>query len=66
MLSGPIRDAFGAWTELDFFDVAHNNFTGLIPESLFDVPTLRIVYLHFNNFQGLLNVMFSLFTMQIV
>ena len=50
--SGSIRDAFGAWTNLDFFDVAHNNFTGLIPPSLFDVSTLRIAYLHYNNFQG--------------
>ena len=54
MFSGTIRDAFGAWTELAFFDVAHNNFNGLIPESLFDVPKLRIAYLHFNSFQGAL------------
>ena len=51
---GSLRDAFGSWDNLDFFDVAYNNLGGLIPSSLFDVPTLRIVYLHYNNFQGAL------------
>lgn len=54
MFAGTIRDAFGAWNNLDFFDVAHNDFIGLIPTSLFNVPSLRIAYLHFNNFQGTL------------
>ena len=52
--SGVIRDAFGAWSSLTFFDVAHNNLNGLIPRSLFDVPTLFIAYLHFNSLVGTL------------
>jgi hypothetical protein len=34
--------------------LAVNNFDGLLPPSLFDVPTLRIVYLFDNSFQGTL------------
>ena len=50
--SGSLRDAFALWTNLDFFDVAHNNYGGFIPASLFDVPTIRILYLDNNNLQG--------------
>lgn len=53
MFTGNLRpNAFGFWENLEFFDVAHNNFNGLLPPSLFDVPKLRIAYFHFNNFQG--------------
>ena len=40
------------WTRLDFADFAENQFTGNIPASLFNIPTIRIVYLANNNLEG--------------
>jgi Leucine-rich repeat (LRR) protein len=40
------------WKRLDFFDLAENQFTGNIPASLFNVPTIRIVYLSDNKLEG--------------
>ena len=37
---------------LDFIDLGHNQFTGELPETLFDIPTLRLVYLNDNQFDG--------------
>jgi hypothetical protein len=40
------------WERLDFADFAENQFTGNIPASLFNIPTIRIVYLANNNLEG--------------
>jgi len=50
--SGPIRDAFSFFESLDFIDLAFNDFTGVIPQTLFDIPTLRLAYLHNAAFEG--------------
>ena len=38
--------------ELDFIDLGHNSFTGVIPSSLFEIPTIRLVYLTNNRFES--------------
>ena len=36
--------------QLDFIDLGQNDFTGVIPASLFNIPTIRLVYLSNNRF----------------
>jgi len=38
--------------ELDYIDLSNNQFTGSIPESLFDIPTIRLLYLSNNTLSG--------------
>lgn len=37
---------------MDFADFANNQFTGFLPESIFSINTIRIVYFANNNFIG--------------
>jgi hypothetical protein len=46
-LSGTIRDAFDSFEVLEFADYSNNRLTGLLPASIFDVPT--IMFLYFSN-----------------
>jgi Leucine-rich repeat (LRR) protein len=40
------------FTNLEFADYADNALTGLIPASIFEIPTLRILYLSNNELSG--------------
>jgi Leucine rich repeat len=51
-LEGSIRDAFEPFQNLRFVDLSMNMFTGPLPGSLFDVPTLEILYLSENALTG--------------
>jgi hypothetical protein len=51
-LSGTIRDAFDAFSVLEFADFSKNMLTGTLPRSIFDVPTLEILYLYENALTG--------------
>lgn len=37
---------------MDFLDLSQNDFTGVIPSTIFDISTLRLVYLNNNRFEG--------------
>jgi hypothetical protein len=52
MLVGTIRDSFDLWTLLDFADFGFNQFVSSIPASIFNIPTLRILYLTNNLLDG--------------
>lgn len=45
--------------QLDYVDLANNGFTGTIPKSLFDVPTLRLLYLSNNTLSGTIPATYS-------
>lgn len=51
-ISGTIRDAFEPFDKLIFFDLSNNTLTGPIPSSLFEIPTIEIVYLFGNQMTG--------------
>ena len=51
---GTIRDGFEPLTKLNFSDFSNNRFTGVIPSSLFDIPTLTNLYLNGNAFSGVI------------
>ena len=50
--TGPIRNFFGSFQNLDFADFANNQFSGFLPSTLFDIPTIRIVYFSNNQMVG--------------
>jgi len=50
---------FDAFDRLETIDVLSNSLTGSIPDSLFDVPTLQLVYLSNNTFTGTIPVTYS-------
>jgi hypothetical protein len=52
LLQGTIRDSFDMWTRLDFADFSNNQFSSTIPTTIFDIPTLRILYLTNNRLDG--------------
>ena len=37
---------------LDFLDLSQNEFTGILPSSVFDIPVIRLIYLNNNRFEG--------------
>lgn len=49
---GTIRDGFNQFSSLDFVDMSNNQFEGSLPASIFDIPTLRIVYFNNNDLDG--------------
>lgn len=49
---GTIRDGFDMWNNLDFADFRNNAFEGTLPETIFDIPTIRILYFANNNLDG--------------
>jgi len=51
-LQGTIRDAFSAFSDLRFVDFSENMFTGTLPASIFDVPTVEILYFYSNAITG--------------
>jgi hypothetical protein len=51
-MEGVIRDSFEPFQNLRFVDLSSSQFTGPIPSSLFDVPTLEILYLYENALTG--------------
>jgi len=54
-LSGPIPDAvFSGLTRLEVVVLSHNNFSGAVPNSLWSMPTLRVVDVSSNSFSGTL------------
>lgn len=52
VFQGTIRDSFDPWTRLDFADFGFNQFGSSIPSSIFNIPTLRILYLTNNLLDG--------------
>ena len=49
---GTIRDGFDMWNGLDFADFRNNGFEGTLPGSIFEIPTIRILYFANNNLEG--------------
>lgn len=51
---GSISDGFDLWRSLDFADFRNNGFDGALPASIFNIPTLRILYFANNDLDGTL------------
>ena len=48
-LSGPIHDFFGTFTKLEYADFSNSYFTGELPRTIFDIPSISALYFN-NNF----------------
>ncbi len=42
------------WTKLDFADFRNNGFDGTLPSTIFDIPSIRILYFANNDLDGTL------------
>lgn len=51
-LSGTIRDAFEPFRALEFADFSKALFTGTLPASIFDIPTIKALYFNGNDLTG--------------
>ena len=43
-LTGTIPDGFDQWSSLEFADFQDNQFTGSLPSTVFDIPTIESMY----------------------
>lgn len=52
LLVGTIRDGFSQWTDLRFVDFRVNSFSGTLPTTIFDSPSIEIIYFADNRLEG--------------
>lgn len=50
---------FQNFERLDYFDISNNRVGGSIPKSIFEIPTIRLVYLHNCTLNGTIPSQFS-------
>jgi hypothetical protein len=43
--TGTIPNVFQNYARLDFFDISNNRVAGPIPRTIFDIPSIRLVYM---------------------
>ncbi|KAG5617712.1 hypothetical protein H5410_017536 [Solanum commersonii] len=51
-LTGPLLVYIGNWSHLTYLDISHNNFSGMIPQTLGKCLALEEIYLKGNSLQG--------------